>query len=152
LAISLPVPDDWILHDTSSTAYMGEELEDYSIIQGQQDTSFYPRINIYRFTQESFSEGALDAQTILDLDIERINAQNDVLFVHKNTDEGGIEDIYYEYLTNVIVILKKDKIIQCKDWISEDDNTFLLVSICATELQWGRLDEVYEKIIYSIEY
>ena len=149
--ICLNVPDDWVLFNVVDTYKLNEGVDKYLIIEGRQGTGSYPRLQVYRFfSQDSYDE-VINIQTIIDLDIERIKSIDEIQIINDNF-ENKIETLSYEYLTRIVIFQQPDNLIHCKDWIGEIENQIVLVSICATEQQWVKLNEVYEEIIYSIEF
>lgn len=142
-------PDDWILFDVTDTAELHNDIEKFLIIEGGQTN--YPRLKIYEFEEEDLHDGNFDKQTIIDMDIERIKEQYEIQSLEIR-DNNNIEEISFEFLTKSILFLKRDRLIYCKDWVGKEEGKIFIISICATEQQWEKLDNVYSQIIQSIEF
>ena len=149
LGIDFLAPDDLVLFDVSHSSNLHEDIEKYLIIEGGGAGGF-PQIKIYRFPNGIYGEETDTTNTIVNIDIERINNQYNYQTL-EIANNNSVNNLTFTYLTNIIIFQKADKEILCKDWIGEKENYMLLVSICATEKQWIQLDNVYEDIILSIE-
>ena len=153
LNINLLLPDDLVLFNVSKTYEKYKDFEKHLIVEGGNGMGGFPHVKIYRFLQNDFFEKDFRIQYFINQDEIRIRDQYDINSLTLPDDENHIEKISFTYYTNIVIFQEKDQLILCKDWIGEEnENKVLLVSICATEKQWEKLDEVYEEIIYSIEY
>lgn len=149
LGISLVLPEDWVAFDVSDTSNFVEDMEKYLIIEGRQGVGGYPRVEVYKFEDANSNGEDFDKQIIIDRDIERIKALDEIQTIEINHDENKIETLAYDYLTNIVVFQEKKIFIHCKDWIGEEQKQIILISICATNQQWNLLDEIYGQIIQS---
>ena len=147
----LYAPEDWVLFDVTETAELQEDFNKYKIIGGGQPASGYPWLKVFQFKKEEIHGGNFDTQTIIDLDIERIRDQFELQSLEINDNDDSVENISFEYLTNIVIFQKKDVKIYCRDWIGKESERIFVLSICATEQQWEKLDDVYPKIIQSVK-
>lgn len=152
LNIKIFIPDDLVLYNVSKTYEKYTSFEKHLVIEGGNGMGGFPHVKIYQFDQEDFSENDFQTQYFINKDENRINEQCDINSLTLSDDEKIIEKISFTYYTNIYLFQENNQLILCKDWIGEIEKQILLVSICATEQQWDKLDDVYEEMIYSIEY
>lgn len=153
LNIKLTIPNDLILKDVSSIFNKYEGVYGNLIIEGGNGMSGFPWVKIYQFNKEDFSEEYFKTQYFINQDEIRVREQYEVNSLIFPDNGSNIEKITFTYYTNITIFQKRDQLILCKDWIGEEiNNKILLVSICASDMQWEKLDQVYEEIIKSIEY
>lgn len=137
-------PDDWSLFDVSDINRNKEGILQNLIITGETYKGPYPLLEIYLFNNQAI-------ENIIQSDVARINDKykNKLTTEVENDYSSGI--IFYSFVDDATFFEKEDRLISCKDWVGKKTNSILILSICATEVQWEILDEQYDRIIHSVK-
>ncbi len=152
IGISLLMPDDWSLFDTSNDSANYDDIEKFLIIEGGYGMGGLPWVKIYQFITDYGEIESIDTHSLLDMDVQRIQQQYQILTLDENEDIQLNGNISFEYLKKITILDRKDRLVLCKDWVVDRDNNYFLISICATYPQWAELDQVSPEIIDSITY
>jgi hypothetical protein len=147
LNMRLKAPSDWLLFDASGNDALDNQFDQHLIITGAKSVGSYPRIFIY-----SFDHTIVGIDDILEFDILRVQ-ENYGEELYRIPSQYGLdgEHLMFSFYEDDFSILKLNVEIECREWIGHQNDTILLVSLCASKPQWDKLDVIYFHILNSIE-